>query len=342
MYLESMQNVEFATGTMGWDRRFKILMYYFFMILLTPYTNKTLKKIQVISGKGNLKFKNFIGFSDIFYGATEDSIFKQLYVPSHISFIHRCTRIKILLKSLSSYVYNMVAIKNYSAWVDFMFWDGFLKIVHPEIVMVNDHCDRNACFLSGLCEQYKISFYIKQHGLIYDSFIMPYKIFCNKLYAFNTIELLKYKNNMIKNSCFEYEQFYLCDVKFITISRQRYCIGIIESKFPEMKSIIDEVIGIIPNDVDICMMLHPTSHKDEYISYCNNENMKLTDKKIWNCDVIVAPPSTLVYDYIMNGYEGKIILCDFSGRLLSFKDAFSNIIYIDRIGELKSELLSLI
>lgn len=333
IYQNAIDNNCYFENKISIAKRIKMFMYYFTIIVVNMHHVKRYDNIHIINGKMELKYASNKKYNNIYYGYITGNISKLKSINTHMSFCTRKRRISIFLLAIKNYFILKISDGCLIYWVDFVFWNYFISMYRPQIVLSNGHFDRLTTILSGLCNYYKIKFYMQQHGIISQTQSVPYKIHCDCLYVFDQNEKRKFLNNVIKNTNCKVIEKYEHTVKFENSKKKSLTIGIIEQPVEEAMQIIRIVMNICGN-YDIYIMLHPRSNIEIYRSLKKCSNIHFIEEKEWNLDLVISTPSTLAYDYIRAGFVNPIIFVDINRKLPEFKNEYPNLYYLDNIEKL--------
>lgn len=339
IYKSALENEVYVGVKPNKIKQFKMILYYFSIIFLNRYREEKAKCVHIANGKMEVKFGDEELFNNVYYGFTFRNFKDIINMNTIVSFCKKYQRISILKRATIEYISKRKIIGgNWIYWIDFMFWDNYIREYGMETVYSNGHFDRVTTIISLLCESYSITFYMRQHGLIHYLQCIPNKIFCNKLYAFDKNEIVKFRRNIIKNDNCEYKERYVNKIKFYNEHLIRKTIGIIEQPVKEEEDVINVVINS-DTEKDILVMLHPLSNAERYKKFKGISNVHfLVNRKVWNVDLLVATPSTLVYDYLHSGFKTLVLFVDIYGIMPEYRNQYDNVIYIDSIDELKTQI----
>jgi hypothetical protein len=208
--------------------------------------------------------------------------------------------------------------------------------------LVCGHYDRYTTWLSNIANFKNSEFEILQHGVVGIP-NLPHKIFCSKVHGFNESEINKFKKYIIANDTCQYvNKGFQSHVTFKEYNDEnKYIIGIASQyNYAETKQVIDEVLKI-DKDILIAVMLHPRESSKEYRKYKSESNVRIeATRKISNIDILIVFTSTLLYDYLYNDYNGRIICIqkdDFSFDITNDKIIYAS--SINQLNEIVRELI---
>lgn len=321
-------------------KKIKMFGYYLINIIFNRHTSDRFNNIHVVGGKTLLRMihhENFGVYEDFYYGDSQQTIDDIINKKTYFSYFNRRERIVLLLKSMIKFLSLKLNSIPLVYWMDYFFWDEFLEKTKVKIILSDGQNDRLTTMLSFLSKKKNIKFYMRQHGLISSKLKLPNRIYCTRFYSFDEDQAELFRKNIIYNDDCEYIIKYENNVVFEQIEKHGIVVGIIENPRPEMAGIIDLVINNLSSDAVIIIMLHPITKRDKYKAI-KNKNIIFTYQKIWNLDLIISSVSTLVYDYIMQGFKNPIYFVDTTGTMPEFKEKFGNLEYIERIKQLEENL----
>ncbi len=333
-YRKVLDNTIFIEKTISRSKKLRILLYNLFLIFLAPYIDEITPVVHVINGKAEFRTRHFMGSAELYYGLTFSSINDFVSQRKHVSYLKRIKRIGVLVNSFFSY-FRLPKFKGcFSYWLDFCLWNEYLEKQKPTILISNGHYDRLTTTLSELCYICSVDFQMKQHGLLPNTYDIPHRIRCSKVYAFDSIQEKIFKNYIIANNDCIYESWYQSGLTFLESTFSNYTVGIIENRSDEIQEIY-AILRCISNTLkkgeDVTVMLHPLSKADDYKDNVNgcSCNITFTRDKYLNYDLLISTPSTLAYDYLREGYKNPIILADFKHKMKDVFSDYSNVIYVD-------------
>lgn len=337
-YIKSIDNNACFEKKTTFVKKLKMFGYYMGCIIINKHSGDERKKIHIINGRAELRLQNIEGYTNIYYGFMPKNFKEFRLKETHLTVFTRKERVGIFFKAIKKYKKSFDEKGNWLYWVDFFFWNEYLKKVQPKVVLSNGHYDRLTTALSYLCKKVGITFYIQQHGLIYENQYLAHKIFCDKFYAFDAKEEDKFRRNIILNENCCYEINYIKTVHFTNDITEMNLIGIIDQPIKEMENIIDTVMKCFP-DKKILVMMHPLCDVSKYKKYSNWPNIVFdSTRKELNLELLVAGASTLVYDYLQEGFSNRIIFIDLTGGFSQYKYMSDNLVYINSVDELEAVL----
>lgn len=312
------------------DKNIKLILYNIFLCLINKFHHCDLENVFVVNGKAELKYANQKGFTTLYYAIISKNIGEYRNLKTHISGIKFIRRFLIILKAfkLSSKELPL----GYS--IDFLLWKEFISKNNIKEIRNSGHYDRLTTQIAFLAIQSNIKYSMHQHGLIGNDIQIPYKIPASRVIVFDENERKKFIESIILNGNCEYEIKYQPTVKFNSTAKHKTRIGVIEVPIKEMQDIINIVCAKFPQ-YEIFIMIHPLSSSSKYTK---NSALFLESEKEWNLDLIFSGPSTLVYDYLREGFERPIVAYDNLNSLTNIDKVYSNLFICSTLDAFKMKI----
>lgn len=295
-----LNELSFSTGKNG----LKIFAYNIVLCLINRYRPILKKDIFVVNGKAHKKFANLSGYKTIFYSITEKKLCNYIHLDTHVSNVKYIERVYAFFEAL-----KCKSTMPFGYRFDFVLWKYFLKSMTGEKIVYSGHYDRLSTQISLLADSFGIKYCMKQHGLIKSGVYVPCKLKVSQATVFDRNELEKFRQNVILNDDCNYLIEYKSSVPFCHTDKEYFRVGMVEQPLKQTIEILQVANKYFaPNCVTV--MMHPLSNTDYIEHEINGMNISYSKEKEMNYDVILALSSTLVYDYLRNGFEKPIILFD--------------------------------
>ena len=341
MYSRAMKNILFVKQYPTFKRKAFIVACF----ALTFFS----KKRSLNTNKVYLHYSNKVAeteglddYSIVFFG-NRTSIRDYFSLPFYYNYMTCSEKISLFKYSFTTHKQCKNDIP-WAYWFEFLTLDFFLYKTGIKEIMTNDHYSKLGSSLSLLCEYRDISYVIKQHGFMFRNVELPEKLRCNKIYAFDQNEIDCFKRNLVKNADCQYIERYVDYIDFVNAECDQKIIAIIENKSADMRDIISCAVRVVEKhkqDYKLYILLHPMSSENDYSEYAE-KNICFSRERIGNADIMVSPSSTLFYNYLRSGYQGKILMVDTNHSLYDFKGKYSNLLYFDSISDYAGALERLI
>lgn len=308
----------------------KLILYNIFLCIINKFCLCGFEKAFVVNGKAELKYADQKGFTTLYYAIISKDISKYRNLKTHISGIKFIRRFLIILKAfqLSDKELPLGYV------IDFLLWKEYISKSNIKEIRNSGHYDRMTTQIALLAIQSKVKYSMRQHGLIGNNTHIPYKIPASRVLVFDENEKRKFEKNIILNNNCDYEINYQSSVKFSHTVKHRPRIGIIEVPIKEMQDIINMVCARF-SMYQILIMIHPLSSSNKYDKH---GAFFLEGEKEWNLDMIFSGPSTLVYDYLRQGFEQPIIVYDSPKGFNDIDKEYSNISICSTLDEFKIKI----
>lgn len=322
-------------------KKAKIIVYYLLLIVLCRYDDRAIQKAKVVNGKKEKEINDPDDRTVLYYGIVGGILesFRNAY--TNVSGMKRAKRFRILFETFFTYVKDKEIGGNYAYWLCFNYWHNFILHYNLTELMQFGQCDRLSTQLSYLARLYKIDFIIQQHGFAWFTRMNPRKMYARKVYAFDDVEIEKFKSCIVANDDCEYDIKYKCTVNFVKNELdKKYCtIGFIDQHLVKDIPILMDSLMKYCDNCKIYVMLHPRTKKQEFAKYLDKGNVTILEKdKVFGIDLLVANTSTLIFDYIQSEFEAPIIVGDLSKLFPEYKGKYENLYYSDNVEEFESIL----
>ncbi len=350
-YKYTIDNTLYLEEKISIKKKIKVLAYNLIGSLLFPHRidDTAPLTLHVINGKSELSTRHFKKIPELYYGLTFSNWKEIKEQRSHISYIGRSERVKIIFSSILSYKDVKLYGGCYAYWLDFCLWNAYVSKTGTRTLVGNGNYDRLTTTITELCRLYSVSYQMKQHGLISSRIKIPHKIHCEKMYAFDDVQAELFKKHIIENDDCVYENWYKPGFEFVEKKFDKYTIGIIENKstinkITEIYDILKSICRYGNKNQNVVIMLHPRSKQSEYeelVRDCKC-NVTFTREKIFDYDMIVSCPSTLAYDYLRSDYTRPIIFVEFISSLKYYLEAYENVTYIGSADELDYKMAEML
>ena len=348
-YRNVIDNTLYIEKNIKGKKKWCVFVYNLFMILFCPRRNESTPIVHVINGRSEFRTRNFFDSVDIYYGLTFSNLRDLKDQKCHVSYIGRSRRLFVLFQSFLLYPRLRIKRGCFSYWLDYCLWNTYITIQKPKTIISNGHYDRLTTTLSELCKLHSVEFRMKQHGLLANKYDLPHKIICDKVYAFDDIQAVIFREYIIGNQDCQYEMWYQAGFEFVNKDFKRFSIGIIENKSKEIREIYDILEAVkkyCRKYDDVYIMLHPLSDQMDYKDIMASSicSITFTREKIFDFDMIISTPSTLAYDYLRADYKKPIIFADFKLRMRDVFSKYENVLFVDsadRLNEKLAEIMKL-
>lgn len=289
-------------------RNLKVLLYYIVTIFISPYTKVNFQSIYFVNGKSQRKMQICESCDTIVYrGLCYDKLDELWSFNTFLCKIGFLKRVTLFLKSLLIFKKNKLV--NFASWLEFCYILRFLQITKIERVVSRGHYDEISTWLGDLSKELGFKFVIYQHGIVSKELIIPHRIYCSDLYAFDNYSQQCFSKNYVER---EFCKFHLrpfqSNINFDIIRRKEgyLYIGLAEQVNSKWVKMIIEEIRKLKRKIIFVIMLHPFSHN----KYIGDDIILMPDKKYFNLDAIITYNSTLLLDYYSKGYSNGIFFTD--------------------------------
>ena len=259
----------------------------------------------------------------IFHGAVFRNVFMFRKKSSVFSGFRLHNRISIYIKATSIYLNNK-QLNNYPLWLEFYLIYRVLSKYSPTTFFTSGLYDRHTTWQSHIMKGQTGKFIIRQHGICAEP-LLNHRIHCDKVFVINSKELELMKGNVIENISCEYEEMgFMSTLNFMEFGeKEGVKIGILTQVNPDRIKEWLKALERIGFPTWIFLMLHPLDKKNNYKESIKKSNVIDAKKcKYIDMDIILLENSTIIYDYISNGYEGMILRIDPNNTPLEISPTF--------------------
>ena len=322
----------------------KLKVLTFLSVTLFFSTYKPIDAIEMgwINGhRGYEKYFRGEKLYRVFHGTYFKNISNIRTYPSVFSFMCLRDRIKTVKEGVRMYTRRGISVGNFALWMEFFTLYSLIKKSGVRTLSTTGICDRHTTWQSHIMHLINGKFIIKQHGLVIGG--GPNKLFCSKVYAYNNLEIEAFKDIIVANEDCIYETMeYVSVIDFSQVGEiGKFKVGIIAQRNPdEIKQWIKEI-----NALGVCpiyfLMLHPTDKKRMYKNVLRMKNVYNTKRKRYvDMDLIITVDSTALYDYIYQGYSGKILRIDSSNRpIMTPEGYFGEVKCVEEVSGIRPVLI---
>lgn len=201
------------------------------------------------------------------------------------------------------------------------FWDyleySFIKALversNVRSVLLFGHYDRYSTWLSHLAHAMGKQVEIHQHGLV-SSLQIPQRIHCDNLFCYTDKQRELFARYIVRNEscCYTLTGFTTVAQFEEYIEKDGVLIGIAGERNPEeCISTAHDILALLPA-AKVIIMPHPGESINTYQTLLASEQASGSIvvellKRYSNIDVLVSRMSSLVYDYLAQGYQGVIV-----------------------------------
>jgi len=307
IFVKGIRNIKFLE-TLATFKSYEIK--YLVFNLFYMFTNKydaTLRNNNIKLSYGSIHLSKLMVYDDLLT-VTYGNMIKDKRNPNIYNYYKFSVKVKILIE----YIYNVIIHKFDKYYIyyylEFLNIKSFVEQTYGSLLTIS-HFDRLTVWMSYLAKDQKRCFIISQHGLV-GKISLPEKVHADKVYAFSKYEQEIFKKYIISNdSCSYSRAHYISNVKFENYNREDDKKYIFLASQPRKTQLtISTIKKIIEryNNVVIFLKLHPFEKVDTSL-FKKNSNVILTKQFFLNVDVVLTYYSTIIYDFLSNGFENNII-----------------------------------
>ena len=293
------------TGSRGVGYKLKYIIWYFILIFVSPYKTVTSDKfIGAMTPVNEKRLKSFCKSDEYYSFARLNSKLRDMKSNrSILSPLKLRERIKLTINAISFYFRhkqrlngNLHYILEYYAIAEFMIRFRPKEVISPCLY------DRYCTLLSYLAHGYEILTIGVQDGAAININV-PYKIYCDKMYAFDDYEAGVIKKFIKNDDCkFEMTGFvsYLHWAAYPKKQKKVIAIASQDWFVDRTMELIERMAGALCEDeFDLIVYPHYRESISQYKEIRNRfPGIKIeTEVRHSNIDLLVTFYSTIVYDF---------------------------------------------
>lgn len=331
VYRQSCENERFLNAKKK-GKSSAVLLYYIFLLMINH--KEIIDSVIWIYNGVEFKKRSSI-YQNVAYGLVSHRLLDYFCLTTNLSVFSRFDRIIIFVKAIILYYTCSIKKEGLGFWVDVVFWYSFIIVSGIKEVHSNGHYDRLTTILSQVCKANNINYVVHQHGLLAKDSCIKNKIYANCVVVFDNEEKETFKERIISNKDCRYVVEYKPKIQLRQI-RDIIKIGVIDTPIKDMQKILDIILECFPSH-DVLVMKHPLSNLDEKKIDRNRVHL-LNDIKTDSTSILISGPSTLVYDLLVLGYKGTIVLYDPEKWYIHKRIIQKNAIVVSELAELASVL----
>lgn len=300
----------------------KYLIWILSVIIFSKTKPVDLKEVNFSYNKVHDKFLNFKGVK-ISHSSEISKIYLIKKNNTIMSNFNTGYRVVLLIRGIGLGIKYKIKIRDMCYWLDFIFIYTF--IIKNKISKINicGHYDRYATWISYICKRQNVNFNISQHGAL-SNYKLPNKIYCDNFYLFNYIEEKVVKEYLIINdSCNFIIKGFKTNLKFINIDKNKKIVYIGIASQPKFTDKTIDIVRYISKEFGerVRVIVYPHFREDlnKYKDIENMANLQVyIEQKHKNIDILLTYYSTIIYDYMSVGFEGKYICMPPEKTYMSF------------------------
>lgn len=284
--------------------KIKYFFWYIMLIFISPY-----KKIQdsclafAVTPISLKRIKDFYTGNIFFLGRMNSKISDMRKNISMLSPYSVSKRIKITLNGTKFYIKHYKKVKkHFGIFLEYYAINEYIKKHSPQKIIYSGTYDRYCTFITNLAKGYGIKILGLQDGAATDIKI-PYKIYCDKMYAFDEFEAQTIKKFNGNENCEYIYTGFISYLKWETYDKKSKKVIAVASQdwFTEKTK---ELVRAIANKTDpekyeLIVYPHYRETKSQYDDIMGEfpQIKIITDVRHSNIDLLITFFSTIVYDF---------------------------------------------
>lgn len=350
IYYKGIENQEYLDRLFMTKKHsnFALVIYVLLGVVFSKRVREASNRIAWVNGsRGYEKLYADSNFVVVHHGTFFKNPIKFFLHLSIFSVIPRIERVRLFIKAMVNY--GEIKTGNIGYWLEYYFIFEFIQRTVPKVIASPHTFDRQISWITCLSHKLGVEIEINQHGITPSNLAIPNKVYCNRFYAISDEEIIVSKNNIVANwekceflvepftSVISFAEFSRSD-EMIVIGIATQCNRLYTEKI--LNYLKDEKYYDCKNS-KIILMLHPLDDPKNYKQMANHRVHVAVKEKYLNVDVLITENSTIVYDYILENYNGLILqidkeaTCNFMGvkNLVNFSDMEEAIKYLGKYCE---------
>lgn len=287
-------------------RNLKILLCYVLVAIFSPYRKKRIKSAYFVASKAQRGWKFDVPADEKLYrGFCYHSVGELWKLYTAFSPFNRFERFALLCEMIGVYMKNKKNVQHLSVWLEYCTLNWFFQHANLETFIARNHFDEFAYWIGCFAQMYGFRFCEYQHGVVFDTTELPYKVYCDEFYAFDNYSVNAFRKCYHSNPQCKYAVYpFGPSVKLEELQREpgKLYIGIAEQNNPKWTEQILAVTRQI-SSAETYVMMHPLSTAN----YSGAGIKVEREKKFVNFDVLITEHSTLAIDFYRARPDMRVI-----------------------------------
>lgn len=293
-----------TNGSKGFGYKFKYLIWFVLLLIVSPQKEVVGDRaIFVMSPLSEKRLKDFCKTEDVYsFGKLNSKLNDMKVKRSTISPFKKAERVKLFFRGVGYYLRHRAELSGYLHYVMEYYSIGeFLIKFSPKEVVTPGMYERYSTLISYLAHGFGIKIIGVQDGAAVDIGV-PYKLYCDKMYAFDEFEADTIKKFMLNENCEFILTGFISYLKWDKYPKTKKLIAIASQDWFTDKT--KELVRAIANNIDFNkyeIIIYP--HYRETLSQYNDIVHEFPQIKIItgvrhsNIDLLITFYSTIVYDF---------------------------------------------
>lgn len=322
--ISSISNHEFCILNQkrrGLAYKLKYMVWFVLLIFAAPYKKEPSNRF--ICANTPISYRRLMDFCHVdecFTFARLNSNLKGMRqnksILSPFSFIER---IKITGNAISFYYRNRKCLKGYMHFIlEYYAIAEYMIKFKPKTLISSGMYDRYCTLLTHLAKGYGIESIGVQDGAAIDINV-PYKVYCDKMYAFDEFEAETIKKFMLNKDCEYIYTGFVSYLKWETYDKKGKKVIAVASQdwfTDKTKELVREIANKIdPEKYKLIVYPHYRETKSQYDDIVREfpQIKIITDVRHSNIDLLITFYSTIVYDFWSVNKELPVICLHLEG-----------------------------
>lgn len=300
----SIANQECLDKKLNSIYKIKYFFWYMMLIFISPY-----KKFHddylafAVTPISLNRVKDFYKGNIFCLGRMNSKISNMRKNISMVSPYSVIKRIILTLNGTKFYIKHYKKVKkNFGIFLEYFAINEYIKKHSPKKVIYSGMYDRYCTFITNLAKEYGIETIGVQDGAAIDINV-PYKVYCDKMYAFDEFEAETIKKFMLNKDCEYIYTGFISYLKWETYDKKgKKVIAVASQDWFTDKT--KELVRAIANKLDtekyeLIVYPHYRETKSQYDDIMREfpQIKIITDVRHSNIDLLITFYSTIVYDF---------------------------------------------
>lgn len=336
-------------GKRGLIYMIKYMIWYSLLVFIAPYKSELSDKFICAMTPNNYKrLKDFCHVDECFTFARLNSDLKRMRKnKSILSPFHFFERIRITVNAISFYLRNREKLKGYIHFImEYYAIAEYMIKFKPKQLISPGMYDRYCTLLTYLAKEFEIESIGVQDGAAIDIKV-PYKVYCNKMYAFDEFEAATIKKFILNNDCEYILTGFVSYLNWKTYNKGSKKVIAVASQdwfTKKAKKLIRTLATSLDFDkYELVVYPHYREKQSQYddIVYEFPQIKVITEARHSNIDILITFYSTIVYDFWSVNSSLSVICLHINGFEANYYNR-ENVKVFNTITELTKYIINIV
>lgn len=294
-----------TNGSKKFAYKFKYFIWFILLLLVSPQKEAVSDRaIFVMSVLSEKRLKNFCKTDEVYsFGKLNNKLHDMKVKMSTISPFSKAERVKLFFGGIGYYLRHKTQLSGYLHYVMEYYSIGeFFIRFRPKEVVTPGMYERYSTLISYLAHGIGCKIIGVQDGAAIDINV-PYKVYCDKMYAFDEFEAETIKKFMLNKDCEYIYTGFVSYLKWQTYDKKgKKVIAVASQDWFTDKT--KELVRAIANKLDtekyeLIVYPHYRETRSQYDDIMREfpQIKIITDVRHSNIDLLITYYSTIVYDF---------------------------------------------